>query len=236
MGTYRDIMQVCMNGHVVNDSYNRSPDFRRNYCLQCEAPTTTKCPSCQANIPGKLHMDGVFDLISRGPVAPKMCDECGKRFPWYEQRRKADEEYIAANKREVEEQKLKKRLAALNKVEVRVEGHGNVVNLGNIFDSVIANTVKLTNTGEGQVASALEELTKAISASKNVTPEQKAEYLQQLETLSTEALKPTEERLPRSVLKPIINAGLGTLSTVADVAQVWGTWGKEITTFFLGVL
>ena len=55
-------------------------------------------------------------------------------------------------------------------------------------------------------------------------------------TIGAEALKPTEERLPRSVLKPIINAGLGTLSTVADVAQVWGTWGKEITTFFLGAL
>ena len=236
MGTYRDTMQVCENGHVVTASYDRSPDSRRNYCPQCEARTTTTCGICGSHIPGILHIDGVFDGISPYPTAPKLCDKCGNRFPWYEHIKKADDEYIAANKREVEEKKIERKLAALRKVEVRIEGHGNVVSLGSVVDSVIANTVKLTSTGEEQVAKALEELTKAIGASSNATTDQKTEYLQQLDTLSAEALKPVEERLPRSVLKPIINAGLGTLNTVADVAQVWGTWGKDITTFFLGVL
>lgn len=236
MATYQDVMQVCMNGHVITDRYNTSPEFRKNFCTQCESKTITTCQQCNTPIPGDLIFDSLVVMMGPGPVAPKICDNCGNRFPWYEQRKRSDEEYVEANKREAEEKKLEKRLASLKKFEVKVEGHGNVVSLGSVIDSVIANTVKLTSTGDEQVATALAELTKAITASSDVTADKKAEYLQQLDTLSTEALKPVEQRLPRSVLKPIINAGLGTLSKVADLAQVWGTWGKEITTFFLGAL
>ena len=235
MGNYRDTMQVCMNGHVVNASYNRSPEFRKNYCLQCEATTTTKCSHCGTDIPGKLHIDGVLDFISGGPVAPLICDNCGKRFPWYEQRKKASEANIAANLREAEEQKFEKRLASLKKVEVKVEGHGNVVSMGGVIDSVIANTVKLNSRGDQQVAKALEELTNAIEASSDASDAQKTVHLEQLAMLSEEALKPADKRLSRSILKPVIDAGLGSLNVVADMAQIWGTWGPVIKTFFLGV-
>lgn len=234
MATYRDVMQVCMNGHVITDRYNTSPEFRKNFCTTCEAKTITACQHCNTPIPGDLIFDSVVMMMGFGPVAPKICDNCGERFPWYELRKKADEEYIAANMREAEEKKIEKRLASLSKVEVKVEGHGNVVSLGGVIDSVIANTVKLTNKGDEKVAKALEELTKAISASTDASDEQKTEFLHQLNTLSDEALKPAESRLSKSVLKLVIDAGLGTLSKVADVAQIWGTWGEVIKGFFLG--
>lgn len=234
MGSYRDVMQVCLNGHVITERYNGSPLRRKNFCTTCEARTIMACPNCKTPIPGDIVYENIINLMGGSPVAPKICDTCGERFPWYEQRKKADDEYVAANKREAEEKKVEKRLAALRKVEVKVEGHGNVVSLGSVVDSVIANTVKLTNTGDEQVAKALEELTKAISGSSNASTDQKSEYLQQLDTLSAEALKPADQRLSKPVLKPVIDFGLGTLNTVADVAQIWGTWGPVIKSFFLG--
>lgn len=76
--------QVCLNGHVVNDNYEISPEFRKPFCTKCGQPTITQCPSCNTNIQGNYHVDGVAFLTTREPTAHAYCHNCGKPYPWTE--------------------------------------------------------------------------------------------------------------------------------------------------------
>jgi len=79
MGQY-DVMQVCVNGHQITDTYNRYPEFRKDYCPKCGAETIYKCPNCGKPIKGDYHVSGIV-VSSRTPV-PVICEYCGKDFPW----------------------------------------------------------------------------------------------------------------------------------------------------------
>jgi hypothetical protein len=79
MGSY-DVAQICLNGHVVNDSYNRYPECNQKYCDECGAETIIKCLKCQTPIRGDYHVDGVIASPSYNP--PKFCHECGEPYPW----------------------------------------------------------------------------------------------------------------------------------------------------------
>jgi len=234
MGSYTDTMQVCLNGHVITDRFNTSPQFRKNFCTECGEKTITKCQSCGTDIPGDIIYESIVVLGGFGSVAPKICSNCGNKFPWFELRKKQDQEVIQNRKREEEEKKLEKKLAAVKKIEVKIEGHGNVVNMGSMIDTVISNTLKLTQAGDKDIAIALETLTKAIGKTNDFEDAEKQQYLEQLTTLSDEALKPVDKRLPKSVLQNIINYGLGTLGAAGNVAQIWSTWGPVIKGYFLG--
>lgn len=234
MADYQDTMQVCLNGHVITERYNTNPQFRKNFCTECGEKTITKCPNCNAEIPGDMIYDSFVILGAFGSYAPKICANCGQKFPWFEKQEKADEEYKKNRKVEEEDKKLERKLAAFKKIEVKIEGHGNVVNMGSMIDNVISNTLKLTYSGNKEIAESIENLTKAISSSTELGENDKKQYLEQLTTLSEEALKPVEARLPRSVLQPIINFGLGTLAAAGNLAEVWNTWGPAIRAFFLG--
>ncbi len=75
-----DVQQVCLNGHQITSSYNSSPEFRKQFCDECGEETIHKCPSCQADIKGYCHVDGLFS-IKKTPV-PTHCENCGEAFPW----------------------------------------------------------------------------------------------------------------------------------------------------------
>lgn len=79
MGRY-DVMQVCLNGHQITDSYNRYPEFRKDYCPKCGAETINKCPSCGKPIKGEYHVSGI--ILSRKTPIPVICEYCGSDFPW----------------------------------------------------------------------------------------------------------------------------------------------------------
>lgn len=233
MGSYRDIMQVCLNGHVITERFNTHPEFRENYCTNCGQKTITKCPTCKADIPGDIVYDDMVILSGFAPVAPQICKNCGNRFPWFEIRQKENEEELAKKRNAEEERKFEKKMATVKKIEVKIEGHGNVVNLGSMVENVISNTLKLTQAGNNDIAAAIENLTKAVNSESSLTENEKQQYLEQLKTLSEEALKPVDKRLPKSVLQTIINFGLGALSMSGNLAQVWSTWGPAIKAFFL---
>lgn len=234
MGSFKDTMQVCLNGHVITDRYNTAPEFRKNFCTDCGEKTITQCPNCNADIPGDMIYDSIVVLGGMGSVAPKICENCGEKFPWFETLKKKDEEKTATFNKEEEAKKQEKRLASVKKIEVKIEGHGNVVNMGSMVDNVIANTLKLSYAGDNDIAVALKSLTEAISSSTELQENDKKQYLEQITTLSEEALKPPNERLPKSVLQPIIKFGLGALGAAGSLAEVWGTWGPVISAFFLG--
>lgn len=85
-GSWHDVAQICMNGHVVNMSSKASPDFNRNFCEKCGAPTITQCPNCKGNILGDYHVPDVVVLGAVEDKAPAFCGGCGKPFPWTESR------------------------------------------------------------------------------------------------------------------------------------------------------
>ncbi|REJ29274.1 DUF2321 domain-containing protein [Caldibacillus debilis] len=77
MGRY-DIAQICLNGHVVNASYNSYPEHNQKYCVECGAKTIIKCLKCQTPIRGYYHVDTLIDHYT----PPKFCHECGEPYPW----------------------------------------------------------------------------------------------------------------------------------------------------------
>ena len=80
MGKY-DSYLVCENGHGVNPSYYRSPEFNQKYCTTCGAGTRKDCPNCGKDIEGRYRSDGVIMVGSLKSV-PQICKHCGKDFPW----------------------------------------------------------------------------------------------------------------------------------------------------------
>lgn len=78
---WRDIMQVCMNGHVINSGCQKNPEHNKDFCTKCGAKTITQCPKCSSPIPGDLQDTGVVCIGFNTP-APEFCQHCGEKFPW----------------------------------------------------------------------------------------------------------------------------------------------------------
>lgn len=76
----RDTMQVCLNGHVINDRFFNSPEYNKEFCNRCGKQTVTNCPNprCDKPIPGRL-LGSVY--VGRSS-APDFCQHCGEKFPW----------------------------------------------------------------------------------------------------------------------------------------------------------
>lgn len=50
-------MQVCLNGHQITDSYNRSHTSRKDFCDKCGEKTIVFCPNCNEKVPLKIAVD-----------------------------------------------------------------------------------------------------------------------------------------------------------------------------------
>lgn len=76
-----DVAQVCLNGHVVNSSTLREPQFCAPHCSRCGEKTITACPHCKVGIRGRYWTEIVV-----GPKyhPPAHCHACGKPLPWTE--------------------------------------------------------------------------------------------------------------------------------------------------------
>lgn len=79
---YYDVQQVCLNGHQTTDNYNRSPQFRKNFCATCGEKTIHQCPNCDTPIKGDYHSDGVVVIGGPSTSVPTHCENCGNPFPW----------------------------------------------------------------------------------------------------------------------------------------------------------
>lgn len=82
VGSY-DLMQVCMNGHQITGFARVSPQFRKQHCTECGAPTITSCPSCDAEMLGHFTIPGIYANAEK--PTPNNCHECGVAFPWRQQ-------------------------------------------------------------------------------------------------------------------------------------------------------
>jgi hypothetical protein len=76
-----DVAQICMNGHVINDSTQEYPHRNRKHCHKCGKPTITACPDCGFDIRGEYIMREPFIRTEAFP-APAFCENCGTPYPW----------------------------------------------------------------------------------------------------------------------------------------------------------
>ena len=97
-----DAMQVCLNGHVITDSYYDYPDSRKPRCPECGAETIFVCQSCQKEIRGRARISGM--IFPYTLPARKYCDECGEPFPWTRQAIDAAKELLTETELTAEEQ------------------------------------------------------------------------------------------------------------------------------------
>lgn len=78
----RDVMQVCLGGHVITDVLASHPEQGMRCCDRCGAPTMSRCATCGVEIPGST---AAFGLTPIGrPRPPAHCPSCGAAFPWAE--------------------------------------------------------------------------------------------------------------------------------------------------------
>ena len=86
-----DVAQICLNGHVINDSVRKYPQHNRKFCDRCGVATITHCPNCNAEIPGEYHFEGELLRLGRNKdaTAPAFCANCGRPYPWTEARIRA---------------------------------------------------------------------------------------------------------------------------------------------------
>ena len=72
MGQY-DAYLVCENGHGVNDSYYRNPEFNKKFCTTCGAKTRKIVQTAEQN-EGDYHVEGVIGFGGR-TSPPDICKQ-----------------------------------------------------------------------------------------------------------------------------------------------------------------
>ena len=83
--SWYDVMQVCLNGHVITSTAKTNPEDLKKRCPKCGEETITQCPDCHAEIQGYEHIPGVS--YSGPSTPPGYCHECGEPYPWTERRK-----------------------------------------------------------------------------------------------------------------------------------------------------
>jgi hypothetical protein len=78
----QDVMQVCLNGHVITDRLRGRPEHGLSRCDRCGAPTVHRCATCGRELPGAREVPGL-EPIGR-PDPPPHCPRCGAALPWAE--------------------------------------------------------------------------------------------------------------------------------------------------------
>ncbi len=85
-----DQAQICVNGHIINDTFLNHPEHNAKFCTRCGEPTITNCPSCKIEIQGDYYSESIGYYNSF--TLPLFCHECGKPYPWTEKKIKAAQE------------------------------------------------------------------------------------------------------------------------------------------------
>ena len=83
---FQDAAVICVNGHLVNDSFHRVARKNSEFCPRCGERTISACEQCHTPIPGDLHNSAEDEFVFYGGPSmyeqPAYCRGCGKPFPW----------------------------------------------------------------------------------------------------------------------------------------------------------
>lgn len=119
--SYTDAAQICLNGHIVNDSFHKSPQLNKKHCPKCGEPTIIECPACNNPIAGEIHYSNVWGAHSF--KLPGYCIECGNPYPWTVAKLQAAKD-IAAELDELsaeEKRTLEKSIGEISKDNVQAQ-------------------------------------------------------------------------------------------------------------------
>lgn len=108
-----DVAQICLNGHIINDSSKRYPQYNKTFCPKCGERTITKCLKCDKEIQGRYYTPGVIYLKIEEP--PAFCHNCGNPYPWTEKKIRASHE-LAQELEELSEDEKKILSLSLNEI------------------------------------------------------------------------------------------------------------------------
>jgi len=86
-----DVAQVCLNGHVTNNSTQQFPASSKKFCPKCGAATIVACADCGYPIRGDYISDAVV-VMGHIYKPPAYCENCGKPYPWTEKTKAAAEQ------------------------------------------------------------------------------------------------------------------------------------------------
>ena len=73
-----DVMQVCMNGHMITDNLKKHPSHSQEFCKLCGEKTITLCQYCKTAIRGRYYESIPVKII------PAFCHQCGHKYSWTE--------------------------------------------------------------------------------------------------------------------------------------------------------
>lgn len=112
---YYEVAQICLNGHMITARYNSSPEQSAKYCDSCGEKNIISCENCHTHIRGSYVVPGVLGAF--GYAIPSYCHECGKSYPWTQQKLEAAKELAEelSELSEEEKESLKKSLDDLVK-------------------------------------------------------------------------------------------------------------------------
>ncbi len=113
------------------------------------------------------------------------------------------------------------------------KGGATVINMGKVEGDIMNNLINLNDSGHQGISKNIRELMEAIKNTNEIQEHEKAEYLETLNVLSGEAVKPKDERLPSSTIKKIIQFGLGSLNTMSSISTIAGVNLKDVAEYFL---
>lgn len=118
---------------------------------------------------------------------------------------------------------------------IQNSGTIGMLNVGGVIkdvDKIEVTVNQLQQSGANDMATSICKIKDAILQSQELDDKIKEEVLEQLTEISEQANLPEENRSKKSVLRVIFNGIDKTLSTVANLAKIWETWGANISTFF----
>lgn len=114
-------------------------------------------------------------------------------------------------------------------IQVNISGSQiGVLNVEGMITTIEQNLSIANDAGKKNIVEAIRSLTEAVMASKDLGENYTKEALEQMEFLSKECVSPAQDRSKNAVISATV-AGLRQLvSTAADLAQIWSTWGPKL--------
>jgi len=89
---WQDTAQICLNGHLINSTYQDSSHKNQKFCDRCGKETITECMNCGVDVKGRYHYDRVANFT--GYEIPSYCHNCGSPYPWTAEKINAAKEYV----------------------------------------------------------------------------------------------------------------------------------------------
>lgn len=99
-------------------------------------------------------------------------------------------------------------------------------------ESIFINVSTLSNLGHKEIEKSLKNLTEAVLKIQEISSEMRIELLEYIGELSHQATLSPHQRSSKSVIKAILVALATGLQAAGGLAEVWTTWGQNISKFF----